>query len=148
MKTLRLRSLLLSAIPVFSLSVFGQGALTPPGPPAPTMKSLDQVASTGIAINAANTPGDGADLYVISSPGAYYLTGNVNGVSGKNGILIKATNVTLDMNGFALLGVGGSLVAITDGGVNHGNASIRRGSILGWGGNGIDLSHSFGSLVA
>ncbi len=148
MKLHPLYSLLLAAIPVISLSVYGQGTLTPPGPPAPTMKSLDQVASTGIAINATNTPGDSADLYVISSPGAYYLTGNVNGVSGKNGILINATNVSLDLNGFALLGVGGSLAAITDGGVNHGNANIRRGSIAGWGGNGIDLSHSFGSLVA
>lgn len=112
------------------------------------MKSLDQVASTGIAINAANTPGDSTDVYVISSPGAYYLTGNINGVSGKNGILINAKNVSLDLNGFALLGVGGSLAAITDGGANHGNANIRRGSILGWGGNGIDLSHSFGSNVS
>ena len=37
--------------------LLAQGSLTPPGAPGPSMKSLDQVASTGIAINATNTPG-------------------------------------------------------------------------------------------
>ena len=35
----------------------------PPGTPAPTMKSLDQIASQGIAINATNTPGDASDEF-------------------------------------------------------------------------------------
>jgi hypothetical protein len=112
------------------------------------MKSLDQIASTGIPINAANTPGNGTNQFIISAAGSYYLTGNLNGVSGMNGILINAANVTVDLNGYQMAGINGSLTAITDGGVNHGNATIRNGSIINWGDNGVDLSHSFDSLVS
>ena len=126
---------------------FGQGPLTPPGTPTPTMKTLDQIASSGIAINAINTPGDGANLYIISAPGSYYLTGNITGVNGKRGILLNSTNVTIDLNGFEMIGVPGSGVGISDGGVNQGNATIRNGTIRGWGLSGIYLATSFDSLI-
>src|SRR5471030_2422790 len=62
----------LVCIPFFAsiISVFAQGNLIPPGAPAPTMKSLDQIASTGIAINAANTPGDSNYDCIISTAGS------------------------------------------------------------------------------
>ena len=85
-------------------TAFAQGSLTPPGAPAPTMKSLDQVEARTI-VNAANTPGDANNLFIITNSGSYYLTTNLVGVSGKSGISITANDVTLDLNGFALLGV-------------------------------------------
>src|ERR1017187_3770343 len=80
-----------------------QGSLTPPGAPAPMMKTLDQIEAR-TPIDAAHTPGDGGNQFIISAPGSYYLTGNVTGVSGKNCISINADNVTVDLNGFALVG--------------------------------------------
>jgi hypothetical protein len=69
--------LLLSIISYQPSTSFGQGSLTPPGAPAATMKSLDQIASTGIALNSTNTAGDANVHFIISQPGSYYLTGNL-----------------------------------------------------------------------
>jgi hypothetical protein len=71
---------------------FAQGALTPPGPPAPTMLTLNQVEP--------RTPISSLP-FTISSPGSYYLTGNM-AVSSGDAIDITASGVTLDLNGFTL----------------------------------------------
>src|SRR5579862_9533350 len=84
-------------------SALGQGALTPPGAPAPTMKSLDQVEAR-TPVDAIHMPGGASDEFIISQPGSYYLTTNIVGVSSKRGINISNSDVTLDLNGFALLG--------------------------------------------
>jgi hypothetical protein len=73
-------------------STFGQGSLTPPGAPAPTMKSLDQVEAR-FPISSAP--------YTITSPGSYYLTTNLT-VSGGTVINIGTNDVTLDLNGFTI----------------------------------------------
>ena len=84
------------------------GDLNPPvGPVIPTMKTLAEVEPR-IAVNAINTPGDTNALFSITEPGSYYLTANVVGVVGKDGIVIQVSDVTLDLNGFALIGVPGS----------------------------------------
>src|SRR5438309_10119700 len=88
-------------------NVFAQGSLTPSGAPTPTMKSLDQIASTGIAINATNTPGNSASEFVISAPGNYYLTGNLN-VTKTQGIDVRAVGVTIDLNSFQIARTSGS----------------------------------------
>jgi len=71
-----------------------QGSLTPPGAPAPTMKSLDQIEARTAITNTASQA-------TISQSGSYYLTGNLT-VSTGNGIVIAANGVTLDLNGFTI----------------------------------------------
>lgn len=111
--------------------VFGQGPLTPPGPPAPSMKSLDQVEPrTAIA---GRTAGSGP---LISQPGSYYLTGNIIVTNeSSSGISISTNNVTLDLNGFSVIsprslpqntsGISANFDGIT-------NVTIRNGRIVGF----------------
>ena len=129
-------ALLLSTFNPQLSTAFAQGSLTPPGAPVPTMKTLDQVEPR-TPIDAVHTPGDGANRFIISAPGSYYLTGNLTGVTNKNGIAINADNVTVDLNGFALMGVTGSLSGIYVPAA-HRNLRVHNGSAQNWGGNGID----------
>jgi parallel beta-helix repeat protein len=126
---------------LLSTLAFPQGSLIPPGAPAPTMKTLDQVEARTI-VNAANTPGDATNQFIITAPGSYYLTGNITGVSGKHGISINADNVTVDLNGFALVGAGSGLFDGIHVPATRTNLCIRNGTIRNWGNNGIDLSNS------
>ena len=126
MKTTLLRwgalTLLLSALNPQPSTLFAQGSLTPPGAPAPTMKSLDQIE--------ARTPISSLP-FVISSGGGYYLTKSLN-VSSGNAITIAASGVTVDLNGFEITSSEGSP---SHSGIliNSGLANIRitNGSIRG-----------------
>ena len=116
------------------------GDLDPPaGPVAPTMKTLDQVEPS-IPLTALNTPGDADSIFRISSPGAYHLTANVNGEPGKHAIEIAARNVVVDLRGFALIGVPGSLDGVTDQAAF--NAVVTNGSIWDFDGAGVSLPGS------
>jgi parallel beta-helix repeat protein len=123
---------------VITTLALGQGTLTPPGAPAPTMKSLAQVEPR---IDVASLSGDSSNLYIINIPGSYYLTGNITGVSGKNGISIQANNVTLDLNGFEVVGVAGTVRGVTTTGT-FSQATIRNGSVSNWGDAGIEVGNS------
>lgn len=111
------------------------GDLNPPGAPGPTMKPLDVVE--------ARTPIFAADFpLTINQPGSYYLAENVSGPSG--GISITASNVTIDLNGFALSN--GSGTAISDvGGLS--SVTVKNGTILGWSSGGIVLDGTQGARV-
>ncbi|MEK6700696.1 MAG: right-handed parallel beta-helix repeat-containing protein [Planctomycetota bacterium] len=119
--------------------IISAGPLDPPaGAVGSNYKTLTEVEPR-IAINAANTPGDADSLFKISQPGAYYLTGNVSGTAGKHGIEIVANGVTLDLKGFDLVGVAGSLdgVSATAGGLA--NIAVLNGSVRNWANTGVDL---------
>jgi parallel beta-helix repeat protein len=122
------------------------GPINPPaGPVTSTMKTLSEVEPR-IAINATNTPGDAdatPSMFKITQPGSYYLTGNITGVAGKHGIEIVSTGVTIDLNGFSLKGVPGTLDGVFVAG-NYRGTTIRNGVVSSWGDDGIDAYTAFG----
>jgi parallel beta-helix repeat protein len=131
---------ILSAFAILSLaatsSILNAGPLTPPaGPVASTAKPLSEIEPR-IAVNSTNTPGDAGNSFIISQPGSYYLTSNLTGANGKHGIAINSANVTLDLNGFTLIGVAGSGRGITVPN-NINNLVIKNGTITAWVGGGI-----------
>ncbi|MHA1947465.1 MAG: right-handed parallel beta-helix repeat-containing protein [Planctomycetota bacterium] len=114
------------------------GDLNPPAPPGPTMKTLDEVEAR-IPIQSLSE--SGTALYVISQSGSYYLTGNITGETDKNGIEITADDVTINLNGYALIGPGK-----TTGSTGHGiyasskqRISVSNGSVSNWRESGVYL---------
>ena len=106
---------------------YAQGSLMPPGPPAPTMLTLNQIEP--------RTPISSLP-YTISVPGSYYVTTNLTGLPGSAGITIATGNVTLDLKGFALQGLATSLDGI-DINASCINVTVRDGNLSGWGGFGV-----------
>ena len=118
---------LLLALPM----LLAQGPLIPPGGPVPTMKTLDQVEPRAPISQLGAT---------ISSAGSYYFSANPTAslvANGMNGITVAASDVTIDLNGFELVGFVNSGARIF---LNSGvtNVTIRNGTIRNWTGNGID----------
>lgn len=111
------------------------GPLAPPaGPVAPTHKTLSQLEPR-TPISAATTPGDQSSVFVISQPGNYYLPADVAVPAGKNGILVAAPDVTIDLAGFAVRGEPGSLSGVIT--VESARLTLRNGAIRNCGGHGV-----------
>jgi hypothetical protein len=120
---------LLLALPALAL---GQGSLTPPSDPKPTMRTLQQIEprrplQDGVDGVTANPNGG----FTIGATGSYYLTDNLAVTQG-DGIAIAASNVTLDLNGFTIsssaspaAGIAIAVVAAQQ------NITIRNGHIDG-----------------
>jgi hypothetical protein len=77
----------------------------PPGPAAPTMKTLSEIE--------ARTPIHQSDIpLVISTNGAYYLAENVYATqNGQDMITVFANDVSIDLNGFTIYGTSQAAVA-------------------------------------
>lgn len=78
-----------------------QGPLTPPpGVPAPSMKTLEQIESRTAIPKSPAVPIAGPH-FTITQPGSYYLTGNIT-VSTGDAIVVASDDVSLDLNGFTI----------------------------------------------
>jgi hypothetical protein len=109
---------------------FAQGNLTPPGAPAPMMKSLDQLEPRTDVLKLS---GDGTNIHIISQPGSYYLTTNVLGSGpSQNGILIATNHVTLNLNGFSVLATGPNFSEGISIAGSCTNLVVRHGMVSGW----------------
>ncbi len=77
-------------------------ALTPGGEPQATMKTLHQVEPrTPVAEGQPGVTKNPNGGFTIAAGGSYYLTSNLTVVSG-SGVIITASNVTLDLHGFTI----------------------------------------------
>src|SRR5438093_13612009 len=97
MKTGPIGVFLALALVLSAWQLFGQGSLTPPGPPSPSMKTLDQIEPR-IAISSVP--------YVISNAGSYYLTANLVSPVATNCITVRSGYVRIDLNGYTIVGTG------------------------------------------
>lgn len=133
---------------VLASSGFAQGALTPPAAPAPTMKSLDQISAQLTAADAKNEariaidtlPGDATTKHIITQAGSYYLRGNIAGTAANQvAIRINTANVTVDLNGYAITGLGSGVSLTSAISSSAANCTVRNGTIVGWN-NGVALT--------
>jgi hypothetical protein len=123
------------------------GPLSPPaGAVATSMKTLAEIEPR-TTISAATTPGDADSLYRITAPGSYYLTGNLQGAAGKHGIEVAVNGVTIDLNGFSLLGTATSLDGIKVDGFRS-NITVSNGSATGWAGWGVNMNSATEARVS
>ena len=142
------RRLLLGAAGLAGFAAVGKlahargGPITPPG---------GAVASTGrtmleveprIPVGPTTTPGTGSATYSISQPGSYYLTGNIAGVTGKHGIEITSSNVTVDLMGFEVRGLnpgGNAFSGVFAQNLGLERISVRNGRVNNWGSTCVHL---------
>ena len=110
------------SLSLLAVSVSAQGLLNPPGAPAPTMKSLQEISDQiGTIATAGRKPINSPNNAVtITLPGDYYLTGDTYA------LFIVVSDVTVDLNGHVLrptsettaLHIGGSNVRVRNGRVS------------------------------
>jgi parallel beta-helix repeat protein len=118
-------------------AAWAQGPLAPPSAPTPTMRTLEQVEPR---IPISNIP------TTIMSRGSYYLTTNLVATGAITGITIQSDDVTLDLNGFTLRGVAGSLEGIFVSDTRR-NITIRNGVVREWGRDGVEAGDAQNSSL-
>ncbi|HZW07684.1 MAG TPA: right-handed parallel beta-helix repeat-containing protein [Phycisphaerales bacterium] len=110
----------------------GAGPLNPPaGPLGPTGRTLLEIEPR---TPVQSLPGNASNTHVIGQSGNYYLTGDIVRVPGKTAILITADHVTIDLNGYSLIGnrTGGGIESGIEVFGSHKGVHVRNGTIRGW----------------
>ena len=103
-------------------------------------------SSTALMAQDPRTP-ISALPFNITTQGSYYLTANLTAAGSGQGITISADNVTLDLNGFALIGGGSGQVAGINVSGAHKNIYIRNGTVRGWTNGGVNATNATNSVV-
>lgn len=109
---------LVSLIGMLAAGVSG-GPLDPPGAPG----STDGVRRPGTPISSLP--------FSITQPGYYYVTRNLTGPAGTDGVIISSDNVTLDLGGFTLFGTSKTADGVRVAGTRVG-IRVHNGSLEGW----------------
>ena len=129
MPTHRRTALIALALTAVAGGIVLAGPLNPSaGPITPTFKTLSEVEPR-TAISSLP--------FVINTAGSYYLTGNLSGAIGQDGITVNADDVTIDLNGFTISGAAGQGTAVRS--LQHRNITVKNGSMKSWGGGGVNL---------
>ena len=127
----------------------------PPGPIGSTGRTVqeiyDRIARTDVGlaeprIPVQSLPGSATALHVISQPGSYYLTGNIIGEPGKNGIEVESDFVSLDLCGYSVSGGLGTLKGIMVQGGRVG-LEVVNGVIAGWEQESIHAQSCIGMVL-
>jgi hypothetical protein len=89
-------------------------------------------------------------MYVIQHPGSYYLTDSILASENNSyGIIIDASNVMLDLNGYSISGAGNS--GSTGSGIyvygSQTNITVKNGFLINWVEQGIDATNATNSLI-
>ncbi len=125
----RIPAALTLTIAFTTTSLLAQPSLLPPGPPTGPSGRM------GVRTEIRTLP------YVITAPGSYYVAQNLSQtIAGSPGITIGANEVTIDLGGFTLYGLG----TPGDHGITSGAGAVRdvtihNGYVALWGGSGIML---------
>lgn len=101
----------------------------PPGDITATMQGLDRIEPRRCVNDLPASPDA---VHVISEPGQYFLARDIHGKFNAHGILVVCSgDVSIDLNGFSLTGVPGSLdgIHLDDGGGGGGGAGGLRAGI-------------------
>jgi len=139
---IRFASPVLIAAAVGAICWVNAGQLSPPAGP---------IMATGpISLNQQDI-GTGP-LFSLNTSGSYILTSDIvapNGYTGV-GIEIRANNVTLNMNGFALVSLTDDSqdgIRVTSGALIVFNISIYNGTVRNWGGMGVNAEMAANSQL-
>ena len=134
-KTRLTKPALLLGLFMISLPAFSNGGPLdpPPGGPAPSMRTLDDIGEAADAGVDTRVIIDAVPV-VIDEPGSYVLTQNLEvSETDVTAITIESSHVSLDLNGFTLSGPGsgtGRGVAVAQ---LTNNVAVKNGTIRNWG---------------
>jgi parallel beta-helix repeat protein len=87
-----------------------------------------------VEINQAKVTAAGGFPYKITASGSYRLTSNLNPPASTDGLDTSASNVTIDLNGFAIIGPGSSTISPTGvSATGENDVTVENGTVTGFG---------------